>query len=123
MKHIRLFIIGLSVIIIFASCGVNNSLIFNHNQNSTQVHLSSNNFKIIEKVSGSSEVEYVFMIGGLDKRQLFENAYSAMMDKAKLINSSRAVINIITEEHVGGVPPFYYKRTITVSGYVVEFTK
>jgi hypothetical protein len=29
----------------------------------------------------------------------------------------------MTEEHFGGLPPFYIKRTITVSGMVVEFTK
>jgi hypothetical protein len=29
----------------------------------------------------------------------------------------------VTEEHLGGVPPFYYTRTITVSASVIEFTK
>jgi len=123
MKQIKLFIFSLTLIALFTGCGMSTALIANHNQNSTQVHLTTNNFKVIEKVSGTSEVEYVFMIGGLEKRQLYENAYSAMLDKAKLINSSRAVINILKEEHVGGVPPFYYKRTVTVSGYVVEFTR
>lgn len=102
---------------------MNSALILNHNQNNTQVQLASNNFKVIERVTGTSEVEYVLMIGGIDKRQLYENAYSAMLEKAKLPNSSRTVINVLTEEHVGGFPPFYYKRTITVSGYVIEFTR
>lgn len=46
-----------------------------------------------------------------------------MMSKANLLNTSKAVINIVTEEHVGGVPPFYFKRTVTVSANVVEFVK
>jgi len=122
MKKIFLKIMAVSGIVIMTSCGMNSALILNHNQNNTQVHLASNNFKVVDKVSGSAEVEYILMIGGWDKRQLFENAYSNMVSKANLINSSRALINIVTEEHVGGVPPFYYKRTLTVSAYVVEFS-
>lgn len=122
MKKI-LLLIGTAGVMLLGSCGMNSALILNHNQNTTQVHLGSNNYKIVEKVTGSAEVEYILMIGGLDKRQLFENAYSNMVSKANLINSSRALINVLTEEHIGGVPPFYYKRTVTVSGYVVEFTR
>ena len=68
-------------------------------------------------------MKYIFLIGGLKKKQLYENAYSNMMSKANLLNTSKAVINIVTEEHVGGVPPFYFKRTVTVSANVVEFVK
>jgi hypothetical protein len=87
------------------------------------VQLSGNNFKVIDKVMGTAEVTYILGIGGLDTRQLYQNAYSAMQDKANLTGSSKAIVNVITEEHLGGVPPFYYKRTITVSGYVIEFTR
>jgi len=116
-------ILTITAAIIFNSCGMNSALVLNHNQNSTQVQLSSNNYKIVDKVSGSAEVEYILMIGGLDKRQLYENAYSAMVSKANLLNSSKALINIVTEEHLGGIPPFYYKRTLTVSANVIEFTR
>lgn len=108
--------------LVLSSCGFNSALVLNNNQNSTQVQLSSNNYKVVDKVSGSAEVEYILMIGGLDKRQLYENAYSAMVTKANLAGS-KALINIVTEEHVGGVPPFYYKRTLTVSANVIEFTR
>jgi hypothetical protein len=108
---------------LLSGCGFNNAIILNHNQNSTQVQLAGNNFKVIDKVSGKAEVSYILMIGGLDTRQLYENAYSAMMDKANLTGGSKAVVNIVTEEHIGGVPPFYYKRTITVSANVIEFTR
>lgn len=116
-----IFIIAASLLL--SSCGFNSALVLNHNQNNTQVQLASNNYKVIDKVSGSAEVEYILMIGGMNKRQLYENAYSEMISKANLINSSRALINFVTEEHVGGVPPFYFRRTLTVSANVIEFTK
>tara|TARA_R110002012_G_scaffold252147_1_gene430726 strand:- start:568911 stop:569201 length:291 start_codon:yes stop_codon:yes gene_type:complete len=93
----------------------------NQNQNTTQVHLGSNNFSVVEKVSGTSEVSYVLAIGGLNKRRLYQDAYSAMVKDANL-TGSKALINIVTEEHIGGFPPFFTKRTLTVSANVVEFT-
>jgi hypothetical protein len=123
MKKLTVLALALSGITVLNSCGVNQALIANHNLNSTQVQLSGNNFKVVDKVSGYSEVPYVLGIGGITRKQLFEKAYSAMMDKANMKNTSRAVINVITEEHVGGVPPFYIVRRVTVSGNVIEFTK
>ena len=122
MKKIKfiIYILGATLI---SSCGVNQSMVLNHNQNNTQVVLSENNYRIVDKVSGSASVCYVLMIGGLNKRQLFENAHSAMMAKANLQNASKALVNIVSEEHVGGVPPFFTKRTVTVSANVVEFTR
>ena len=123
MKKIAYLVVIIIVTVIFSSCGMNSAFILNHNQSATNVQLSSNNFKVVDKVSGNAEVKYILMIGGLNKRQLYENAYSAMINKANLLNSSKALINIVTEEHFGGFPPFYYKRTITVSANVIEFTK
>ena len=48
----------------------------NQNQNSTQVHLADNNFEVVQKVTGSAEVNYVLLVGGINKRQLYENAYA-----------------------------------------------
>ena len=107
----------------FSSCGVGAAFVTNHNQNATEVHLSSNNFKVIDQVSGSSEVSYVLLIGGMERRQLYENAYSKMMKKANLLNGSKALINVMTEEHVNGFVPFFVRRTITVSAQVIEFTR
>ena len=107
----------------FTSCGVNNAVLFNSNQNVTQVNLSSSNFKVVEKVQGSAEVKYILLIGGLSHKQLYANAYAAMMEKANLISGSKAIVNIVTEEHIGGVPPFYMVRTVTVSANVIEFQK
>ena len=123
MKKIGIYSVLLLLTTFLTSCGIGHALVTNHNQNATEVHLSGNNFKVVDQVSGSSETSYVLAIGGMNKRQLYENAYSIMMKKANLLNSSKAIINVMTEEHVSGFAPFFVRRTITVSAQVVEFTK
>lgn len=123
MKKISIHTILLLIMGFLSSCGVGTALVTNHNQNATEVHLNGNNFKVIDQISGSSEDSYVFLIGGMKKRQLYENAYSAMIKKANLLNGSKAIINVMTEEHISGFAPFYIKRTITVSAQVIEFIR
>lgn len=123
MKKITHYSLLLLLTASLSSCGIGTALVVNHNQNATEVHLSGNNFRVVDQVSGSSEVSYVFAIGGMKKRQLYENAYSTMLKKANLLNGSKAIINVITEEHVSGFAPFFVKRTITVSAQVIEFTR
>lgn len=123
MKKISIYSMLLVLTAFLSSCGFGHALVTNHNQNATEVHLSANNFKVIDQVSGSSETSYVLAIGGMNKRQLYENAYSMMMKKANLMNGSKAIINVMTEEHVSGFAPFFVRRTITVSAQVVEFTR
>ena len=123
MKNTGIYSLLLLLTAFLSSCGIGTALVTNHNQNATEVHLSGNNFKVIDQVSGSSEASYVLAIGGMNRRQLYENAYSSMMKKANLLNSSKAIINVMTEEHVNGFAPFFVRRTITVSAQVVEFTR
>jgi PBP1b-binding outer membrane lipoprotein LpoB len=123
MKKTSIYPLLLLLATFLSSCGISTALVTNHNQNATEVHLSGNNFKVIDQVSGSSEDSYIMAIGGMKKRQLYENAYSAMMKKANLLNGSKAIINVMTEEHVSGFAPFFIRRTITVSAQVVEFTR
>lgn len=123
MKKIGIYCVLLLLVTSLSSCGIGTTLVTNHNQNATEVHLSENNFKVIDQISGSSEASYIFAIGAMNKRRLYENAYSKMMQKANLLNGSKAIINIITEEHFSGFAPFFVRRTITVSAQVVEFTK
>ncbi len=123
MKKIGIYSVLLMVAAFLSSCGIGTARVTNHNQNATEVHLSENNFKVIDQVSGSSETSYVLAIGGMNKRQLYENAYSMMMKKANLLNGSKAIINVMTEEHFSGFAPFFVRRTITVSAQVVEFTR
>jgi hypothetical protein len=123
MKKIGIYPVLLLLAAFLSSCGIGTALVANHNQNATEVQLRENNFTVIDQVSGSSEVSYVLAIGGMNKRQLYENAYSMMMKKANLMNGSKAIINVMTEEHVSGFAPFFVRRTITVSAQVVEFTR
>ena len=105
------------------SCGVNTAVTANLNNNTTQVQLSNANFHVVDRISGSAEVSYIFFIGGMSVHQLYENAYAKMMAKADLSKGARAVCNVLTEEQIEGVMPFYFTRTITVSANVIEFTK
>jgi PBP1b-binding outer membrane lipoprotein LpoB len=123
MKKISIYTALLLLAAFLSSCGIGTALVTNHNQNATEVHLSGNNFKVIDQVSGSSEASYVLAIGSINKRQLYENAYSMMMKKANLLNGSKAIINVMTEQHFSGFAPFFVRRTITVSAQVVEFTR
>ena len=123
MKKISIYSVLLLLTTFLSSCGVGIALVTNHNQNATEVHLSANNFKVIDQVSGSSEACYILAIGGMNKRQLYQNAYSTMMKKANLLNGPKAIINVMTEQHVSGFAPFFVRRTITVSAQVVEFTR
>lgn len=111
------------IVLMLTSCGVNQAIVFNNNQNATQVQLGEGNFRNVGKVAGADSVKYVLIFGGVRKKHMYENAYAAMLDKADLSAGARAVVNVTTEEHVGGFFPFCYKRTITVSGRVIEFTR
>ena len=123
MKKMRIYSVMLLLAAFVSSCGIGIAPVTNHNQNATEVHLSGNNFKVVDQVSGSSETSFVLLIGGRNKRQLYENAYSVMLKKANLLNCSKAIINVMTEEHFSGFAPFYVRRMITVSAQVVEFTR
>ncbi len=123
MKKLSIPVFAIIFVVALNSCGVNHAFVVNTNNNSTQVSLSQANYKVIGKASGSADVSYVLIFGGAKKNQLFANAYARMVDKADLSSGAKALTNIVTEEHVGGVPPFYYTRTITVSASVIEFTK
>ena len=123
MKQIKFLALFLIALPLLHSCGVNQALVLNHNQNSTQVQLSEANFRNVGRVMGTDSVSYVLIFGGMKKKQMYQRAYAAMLDKAELGSGARAVVNVVTEEHVGGVIPLFYKRTLTVSGQVIEFTR
>lgn len=126
MKKMKKSISTIAVMImmvVISSCGAGRAIMRNQNQSSTQVHLKEDNFKVISSVSGSAEAKYWVLIGGRKRQQMYNEAYAEMVKSAALIDGPRALVNLLTEEHVGGVPPFFLKRTITVSGHVVEFNR
>lgn len=123
MKQTIKLSMALLLILGLSSCGVNRSWVLNHNQNTTQVHLGQDNFKVVGQVQGQSEVSYVLIFGGPQKKRLYESAYADMLEKAELSSGPRTVTHVLTEEQLGGVPPFFYKRTVNVSATVIEFTE
>lgn len=116
-------ILGLFIPMVLSSCGYNHMQVLNHNQNNTQVELSQDNFKILGQVKGSAQVNYVLIFGGRKKQELYNAAYSEMLEKANIEGEAKVLTNIITEQHVGGYPPFFYTRSLTVKANVVEFTQ
>lgn len=121
MKKLSISVFTLILLFAMTSCGINNAFVVNTNQNSTQVRLSQANFQVVGKTTGSADVSYVLIFGGMKKKQLYAQAYAHMVAQADL-SGAKALTNVVTEEHIGGVPPFYYTRTITVSASVIEFT-
>ncbi len=120
MKKLKCYSIVTLMVILLGSCGVHKTWVVNHNQNTTQVQLSRNNFNVGETVTGSADVSYILIFGGWKKRQIYQEAYQDMVAKANL-TGSKAFINVNSEEHLGGVPPFYFKRTLQVTAQVIEF--
>ncbi len=123
MKTIKILSIIFLTSFLLTSCGIHSGMVANLNNTTTNVDLNKNNFKVIEKVSGNSTATYVFGIGGLSKKALIEKAKVKMLENANLIGSSKAIINLTTESHMTIVYPFFLRRTITVSGHIVEFTQ
>jgi hypothetical protein len=117
----KTFLIILTSVFLFSSCGINSALVFNQNSQNTVLELGEKNFKIVDKVKGESSATYILGFGGLKNKNLIEKAKSEMYDKALLQGSSRAIINQTYERHITNIYPFYYKINFTVSGFVIEF--
>lgn len=123
MKTTFKIITGLFLVSALSSCGYNHTSVLNHNLNNTQIELSQDNFKVHGQVKGSAEVNYVLIFGGRKKQELYNAAFNEMLEKANIEGKAKVLTNIITEQHVGGYPPFFYTRTLTVKANVVEFTQ
>jgi hypothetical protein len=82
-----------SILILFSAialsaCGVNHAFLLNQNLNTTHDQLSYYKFKIVEKVTGSADVENE-LCNGMSKTRLHENTYVDMLSNSKLMDSSK----------------------------------
>lgn len=111
----------LSLLLFISSCGVHQAVTANHTANNTEVQLSKKNYVIVGKVTGSSNAQYVLGFGGIANKSLLSKARADMYEKAKLEGTSKAIINETIETHVTMIQPLYMQKTLTVSGYIVEF--
>lgn len=120
MKKTLMIMIALCAIL--SSCSISQDATFNQNLIQTSVVLDQKNYKVIGNVSGTSEQNYIFGIGGLSPKSLRESAMSNMLQNADLKNEARAIIN--TNIHYKN--QFYVvwtKRTAIATGTVIEFTE
>jgi hypothetical protein len=121
-KKLVLLSLPFSVLLLLSSCGISSSYLLNASNNDTQIQLSKNNFKVLHKVQGISENIYFLGIGGLDNLSLIEKAKNQMMENANLEGRAKAVVNITYDTHFTMFYPIFFKKTVTASGYVIEFS-
>lgn len=105
----------------FTGCAFTSHLTSNANITETSVQLSTNNYRVVKKVSGSASETYIFGIGGLSKSALAKNSYAEMVANADL-KDNQAIINVSTSERTQNIV-VYTKREMTTSGVVIEFCK
>ena len=120
-KFIKVFIIVLGITS-FSSCSMHKQLASNVNNNTTEVVLSKNNYKIIERVYGEAEARYVLGFGGMKRNGLISEAKAKMLENANIEGTSRAIINETVELKHSLV---FLTRTqkVIVTAYVIEFTE
>jgi hypothetical protein len=104
-----------------ASCGVSTPLTSNANLLQTEVVLSQKNFHVVKNVESVEEATYIFSIGGLSKKALYDNAITELTKKANL-TGSQALINVTVKYNVQMIL-CYTKITAYAEGTVVEFDK
>lgn len=103
-----------------SSCAMHNSYTGNLNAHQTNVVLSESNYVVKDQVTGKAEATYVFGIGGIGKKSLFNAARQDMYMNADLNGKSRALINETFETKTS----FFlivWKKQITTSAHVIEF--
>ena len=121
MKKLAMFLIVLTTIYL-SSCGYNLQPISNIYSSQTQVLLQNNEFKIIGKAKGEASATYILGIGGLSQKAIYNNAVADMFNNANL-SGSQTITHINVHNHIGGVPPFYYKVKYVASGTIITFDK
>jgi len=109
----------IAIVFSLSSCAIHSGLTSNTNNNSTDVVLQGNNYKVVQQIRGSARGLKVLGFGGGFK-PLVANARSEMLASADLVGRPRAVINEIVEVNNKSFVVCRIK-TVTVSAYVVEF--
>ena len=122
MNRIRSLMLTLLSVVVVSGCGVNTGSFSNKNNVVTHIELNNPNFKITKRVTGEETAIYVMGIGGFTSKGLIASATSKMMKKANITGASKAVFYVNSEFHKKMFPPFYYRKKVIVSGYVVDFS-
>ena len=123
MRKLLMLFILVATLLGVSSCQLHSPVAANLYQNTTNVVLQDNNYKIVQKVRGEAQANYVFYFGGFRKKGLIEEARANMLENANLVGSSKAVINETVETSLTTFAGIVTYVKVTVSGYVVEFTE
>ncbi len=123
MKTLKIVAIFVLTVTLLSGCGIHTALVGNLNSNVTSVELSKNNFKVLERISGTSSATYIMGIGGLSNKALIEKAKADMLSRNDLTGGSKAIVNMTVEEHIAVYFIIHCVRTVTVSAHLIEFTE
>lgn len=120
MKKILLSsVVGL--LILCSSCGISRQATSNQNVAQTEVVLAKKNYKVIGTVTGESNQNYWFGIGGLSKKSLGDAAIAEMYRNANL-TGSQAIINT-TVSYNNKFILFYSGAKCKAQGTIIEFVE
>lgn len=122
MKPILIIVVLILTSFFLDGCGIHTAFVGNMAGHMTNVELARKNFKVVDRISGSSTATYIMGVGGLSHKALIEKAKADMFTRHDLTGSAKAVVNVTVEEHITAYLFFYVKRTVTVNAHVVEFT-
>ena len=123
MRKLLMLLVLVVTLFGVSSCQLHSGIAVNMNQNTTNVVLQDNNYKIIQKVRGESQADYFLYFGGFRKNGLIEEARAEMLENANLVGTSKAIINETVETSMTTFAGIYSNVKVTVSGYVVEFAE
>jgi hypothetical protein len=116
-------VILLACVVLFNSCGLNMGFLTDKTRSITHVELTKKNFKVLDRVSGTSSATYILGFGGMKNKDLTEMAMTDLLSKANLNGGAKALANTTIDVHKGGLPLFYSKITVKISAHVIEFTE
>ena len=108
-----------AAVLLLASCGVSQNLTSNANLNQTNVVLSQKNFHVVKTVEAETSATYVFGIGGMSKKALYNNAVAELTKKADL-TGSQALVNV-TVKSSAKLAGVFGKVTYRAEATVIEF--
>lgn len=111
--------IAAAAVLLLASCGVSQNLTSNANLNQTNVVLSQKNFHVVKTVEAETSATYVFGIGGMSKKALYNNAVAELTKKADL-TGSQALVNV-TVKSSAKLAVVFCKVTYRAEATVIEF--
>ena len=111
--------LAVAAVVLFVSCGVNATLVSNHNLNQTNVVLSQKNFHVVKTVEAEVSASYFLGIGGLSKKALHDNVVAELTKEANL-TGSQALVNV-TFHNSAKMIICFSKITCHAEATVIEF--